>query len=67
MIGITLIVLRKRIFSRNVGGRGSPKKSQTDGSKALGSGLMTFCQFCGAKLQKTTKFCIHCGVPLNEK
>lgn len=66
LIGITLIVFRKRIFSRKVGGRGSPKKSQTDGSKALGSGPMMFCQFCGAKLQKPSKFCIQCGVSLKK-
>lgn len=65
LIGVTLIVYRKRIFSRNKGRRVSPKKPRKDKSKALGSSPMMFCQFCGAKLQKPSKFCIHCGVPLN--
>ena len=64
LLGMTLILFRRKIFSRNRSTIISRKISQSDENVAYGSDQFKTCPLCHTQIRKTDKFCEYCGVSL---
>ena len=62
LLGITLILFRRKISSRTRSTVISRKKSQSD--EASGSDQFKICPLCHTQIKKTDLFCEYCGVSL---
>jgi len=64
VLGITLIVSRRKKFSRTSSTIITYKKPQLEEKVATLRDQFNFCPICGTPINKTYKFCVNCGISL---